>query len=195
MRWRGLAKATLQVRLTAIAYNFKRSATILALGTPGGEGWIKHATKMWSSPPLDQCQTIRPSPRTQSFACEPNFLRPRTDLIRPLLRRKFTGGREFHCFRSRITNALGGIRRRKSPILICLDSAPSRAGALTCRQIPDKSHWSAQRPGPRNRRRLPLLLQLGYLARAQSDFARIHAMSTADQTIKPRTTEFEKDPN
>jgi IS5 family transposase len=29
MRWRGLAKATLQVRLTAIAYNFKRSATIL----------------------------------------------------------------------------------------------------------------------------------------------------------------------
>ena len=29
MRWRGLAKATLQVRLTAIAYNLKRTATIL----------------------------------------------------------------------------------------------------------------------------------------------------------------------
>ena len=28
MRWRGLAKAALQVRLTAIAYNFKRTATI-----------------------------------------------------------------------------------------------------------------------------------------------------------------------
>jgi IS5 family transposase len=29
MRWRGLAKASLQVRLTAIAYNLKRAATIL----------------------------------------------------------------------------------------------------------------------------------------------------------------------
>jgi len=29
MRWRGLAKAALQVRLTAIAYNFKRTANIL----------------------------------------------------------------------------------------------------------------------------------------------------------------------
>lgn len=29
MRWKGLAKATLQVRLTAIAYNLKRTATIL----------------------------------------------------------------------------------------------------------------------------------------------------------------------
>ncbi len=29
MRWRGLLKATLQVRLTAIAYNLKRTATIL----------------------------------------------------------------------------------------------------------------------------------------------------------------------
>lgn len=29
MRWRGLAKAFLQVRLTAIAYNFKRTANIL----------------------------------------------------------------------------------------------------------------------------------------------------------------------
>ena len=28
-----------------------------------------------------------------------------------------------HCFCSRITNALGRIRRRKWPILICLDSA------------------------------------------------------------------------
>src|SRR4029077_9182478 len=32
-------------------------------------------------------------------------------------------GQELHCFCSRITNALGRIRRRKSPILICLDSA------------------------------------------------------------------------
>jgi transposase, IS5 family len=30
MRWKGLAKATLQVRLTAIAYNMKRTANILA---------------------------------------------------------------------------------------------------------------------------------------------------------------------
>jgi IS5 family transposase len=30
MRWKGLAKAALQVRLTAIAYNMKRTATILA---------------------------------------------------------------------------------------------------------------------------------------------------------------------
>jgi len=29
MRWKGLAKATLQVRLTAIAYNLKRTATIV----------------------------------------------------------------------------------------------------------------------------------------------------------------------
>ena len=29
MRWKGLAKATLQVRLTAIAYNLKRTATII----------------------------------------------------------------------------------------------------------------------------------------------------------------------
>jgi IS5 family transposase len=32
MRWRGLLKATLQVRLTAIAYNIKRASTILRLG-------------------------------------------------------------------------------------------------------------------------------------------------------------------
>jgi len=32
MRWRGLLKATLQVRLTAIAYNIKRTSTILRLG-------------------------------------------------------------------------------------------------------------------------------------------------------------------
>lgn len=31
MRWRGLAKAAVQVRLTAIAYNMKRSLNILAL--------------------------------------------------------------------------------------------------------------------------------------------------------------------
>jgi IS5 family transposase len=31
MRWRGLAKASLQVRLTAIAYNLKRTFTIVAL--------------------------------------------------------------------------------------------------------------------------------------------------------------------
>jgi transposase, IS5 family len=30
MRWRGLAKAALQVRLTAIAYNLKRTFTIMA---------------------------------------------------------------------------------------------------------------------------------------------------------------------
>ena len=30
MRWKGLAKAALQVRLTAIAYNMKRTANILA---------------------------------------------------------------------------------------------------------------------------------------------------------------------
>jgi IS5 family transposase len=29
MRWRGLAKAGLQVRLTAIAYNLRRTMTIL----------------------------------------------------------------------------------------------------------------------------------------------------------------------
>ena len=29
MRWRGLAKATLQVRLTAIAYNLRRGVTLL----------------------------------------------------------------------------------------------------------------------------------------------------------------------
>jgi transposase, IS5 family len=29
MRWRGLAKAGLQVRLTAVAYNLRRSPTIL----------------------------------------------------------------------------------------------------------------------------------------------------------------------
>ncbi|WP_218127588.1 transposase [Belnapia rosea] len=29
MRWRGLAKATLQVHLTAIAYNLRRSLTLL----------------------------------------------------------------------------------------------------------------------------------------------------------------------
>src|SRR5208283_4430177 len=33
------------------------------------------------------------------------------------------GGLELHCFCSRINNALRRIRRRKSPILICLDSA------------------------------------------------------------------------
>ena len=33
MRWRGLAKAALQVRLTAIAYNLKRSLTINAART------------------------------------------------------------------------------------------------------------------------------------------------------------------
>jgi len=33
MRWRGLAKATLQVHLTAIAYNLKRTATILGTAT------------------------------------------------------------------------------------------------------------------------------------------------------------------
>lgn len=32
MRWRGIAKATVQVHLTAIAYNLKRSLTILAAG-------------------------------------------------------------------------------------------------------------------------------------------------------------------
>jgi transposase, IS5 family len=31
MRWKGLAKATLQVRLTALAYNLKRTMTILTL--------------------------------------------------------------------------------------------------------------------------------------------------------------------
>ncbi len=31
MRWRGLAKAAVQVHLTAIAYNLKRSLTILAV--------------------------------------------------------------------------------------------------------------------------------------------------------------------
>ena len=30
MRWRGLAKATLQVRLTAIAYNLRRVLTLLS---------------------------------------------------------------------------------------------------------------------------------------------------------------------
>jgi IS5 family transposase len=30
MRWRGLARAAAQVRLTAIAYNLKRSLNILA---------------------------------------------------------------------------------------------------------------------------------------------------------------------
>lgn len=30
MRWRGLAKAAVQVRLTAIAYNLKRTLTIIA---------------------------------------------------------------------------------------------------------------------------------------------------------------------
>jgi len=34
MRWRGLAKATAQIHLTAIAYNLKRSLTILAAQTP-----------------------------------------------------------------------------------------------------------------------------------------------------------------
>jgi IS5 family transposase len=33
MRWRGLAKAALQVRITAIAYNLKRTATILQAAT------------------------------------------------------------------------------------------------------------------------------------------------------------------
>ena len=33
MRWRGLAKAAVQVHLTAIAYNLKRSLTILAVRT------------------------------------------------------------------------------------------------------------------------------------------------------------------
>ena len=31
MRWRGLTKASLQIRLTAIAYNIKRCLRILAL--------------------------------------------------------------------------------------------------------------------------------------------------------------------
>lgn len=31
MRWKGLAKATLQVRLTALAYNLKRTMTILTV--------------------------------------------------------------------------------------------------------------------------------------------------------------------
>ena len=35
MRWRGLAKAALQVRLTALAYNLKRTATILRTTTAG----------------------------------------------------------------------------------------------------------------------------------------------------------------
>jgi IS5 family transposase len=34
MRWRGLAKAALQVRITAIAYNLKRTASILQATTP-----------------------------------------------------------------------------------------------------------------------------------------------------------------
>src|SRR5208283_3223954 len=34
------------------------------------------------------------------------------------------GGLELHCFCSRIAAALGRIPRRKSPMLICLDSAP-----------------------------------------------------------------------
>jgi IS5 family transposase len=34
MRWRGLAKAALQVRLTAIAYNMKRTASILRPAVP-----------------------------------------------------------------------------------------------------------------------------------------------------------------
>ncbi|NPD69588.1 IS5 family transposase (plasmid) [Lichenicola cladoniae] len=33
MRWRGLAKAALQVRITAIAYNFRRTATLLQAAT------------------------------------------------------------------------------------------------------------------------------------------------------------------
>ena len=33
MRWNGLAKATLQVRLTSIAYNFKRAAMIVKTAT------------------------------------------------------------------------------------------------------------------------------------------------------------------
>ncbi|MBN9065481.1 MAG: transposase [Rhizobiales bacterium] len=32
MRWRGLAKAAVQVHLTALAYNLKRSLTIVAAG-------------------------------------------------------------------------------------------------------------------------------------------------------------------
>jgi len=31
MRWRGLAKAAVQVRLTAIAYNLKRTMNILSV--------------------------------------------------------------------------------------------------------------------------------------------------------------------
>ena len=36
MRWRGLAKAAVQVHLTAIAYNLKRSLTILAVTARAG---------------------------------------------------------------------------------------------------------------------------------------------------------------
>ncbi|MCA1408478.1 hypothetical protein I6F26_24470 [Ensifer sp. IC3342] len=32
MRWRGLAKAAMQIRFTAIAYNIKRSLKIVAAG-------------------------------------------------------------------------------------------------------------------------------------------------------------------
>ena len=35
MRWRGLANAALQLSLTAIAYNFRRTANILAEGDGG----------------------------------------------------------------------------------------------------------------------------------------------------------------
>ncbi len=36
MRWRGLAKAAFQVRITAMAYNLKRTVTILAPATSQG---------------------------------------------------------------------------------------------------------------------------------------------------------------
>src|SRR5271166_6029026 len=44
------------------------------------------------------------------------------------------GGLELHCFCSRITDALDRIRRRKWPILICLDSAlaPSKRLSAKC---------------------------------------------------------------
>src|SRR5208337_460794 len=44
------------------------------------------------------------------------------------------GGLELHCFCSRINNALRPIRRRKSPILICLDNAAGIVAGTATRQ-------------------------------------------------------------
>ncbi|MEX2696663.1 hypothetical protein [Rhizobium mongolense] len=78
MRWRGLAKAGVQIRLTAIAYNMKRSLTIIAMA-----GWR-------ARPPLALTQERqKPRPTTlarifsRPFALKPDKIKQNQRNARP----------------------------------------------------------------------------------------------------------------